>query len=498
MYLRRLVLLVLPTALAAACAPLGPNYQRPDVTPPPAHRDVRVTSDQARSLADMPWVDLFKEPELSALVREALDRNLDLRAALWRIEELRGRAALSNADLKPFVGGQVSTSASPTQSKVDNVYNAGLFFNWEIDFFGRLRRAAEASQAEYLATEWGTRAVMTSVVTDVAELYVSLRALDEQLAITRRTITSQEEWLVLVRKLERGGVASSAEVAQAQNQVSTTRAVQPEIERQIILLENALSVLVGRTPSSVLRASGPARMPVPPEVPAGLPSQLLERRPDIVQAELQLRVAVARIGVAVASKIPVPRIGLTSSFGRFGSDLGDYFGGGPKAENLFSFGPFLQIPIYDGGAGKARVQIAQAQAEQAAVVYKGTFLQSLREVADSLGTIEKVRQQIVENEARVQAAQEYLRLTDLRYRGGVSSYLEVLDAQRQLFAAEIDLADARRLQLVGAVQLYRALGGGWSDDELKRLAESNLSQLAPPTTQSTQSPPPPPTVPARQ
>jgi multidrug efflux system outer membrane protein len=223
-------------------------------------------------------------------------------------------------------------------------------------------------------------------------------------------------------------------------------------------------------------------MPVAPDVPVGLPSQLLERRPDIVQAEQVLRSAVAQIGVAVASKIPVPRIGLTSTFGRYGSDLGDYFGGGPKAENLFSFGPFLDIPLYDGGAGKARVKIAQAQAEQAALAYKGTFLQSLREVADALATIDRVRQQTVENEARVAAAREYLRLTDMRYRGGVSSYLEVLDAQRQLFSAEIDLADAHRLQLVGAVQLYRALGGGWSDDELKKLADDNPSQLPPPPT----------------
>jgi multidrug efflux system outer membrane protein len=459
---------------------LGPTYQRPTVTPAPAYRDVRVTPDQARSVADMPWVDLFKEPELSALVREALDRNLELRSALWRIEEFRGRAALSRADLRPFVGGQVTTSASPTQKEFDNVYNAGLFFNWEIDFFGRLRRSAEASQAAYLASEWGTRAVMTSVVTDVAELYVNLRSLDEQLDITRRTITSQEEWLTLVRKLDAGGVASGAEVAQALNQVATTRAVQPQIELQIVQLENALSILAGRAPAAVARARGPVAMPIPPEVPAGLPSQLLERRPDIVQAEQQLRAAVARIGVAVASKIPVPRIGLTSSFGRYGTDLGDYFSGGPKAENLFSFGPFLDIPLYDGGAGKARVRIAQAQAEQAAVAYKGTFLQSLREVADALATIDKVRQQIAENETRVKAAQEYLRLTDMRYRGGVSSYLEVLDAQRQLYGAEIDLADARRLQLVGAVQLYRALGGGWSDDELRKLADANSSQLPTP------------------
>jgi multidrug efflux system outer membrane protein len=475
------VLLLLP-ALAASSCMLGPNYQRPSVTPAPAYRDVTVTQGQARSIADMPWVDQFQEPELSALVREALDHNLELRSALFRVEEFRARAALSRADLKPFVGGQVTTGAGPTQSKFDNTYTAGLFFNWEIDFFGRVRRGSEAAQASLLATEWGTRAVMTSVVTDVAQLYVTLRALDEQLEITRRTVSSLEEWLVLVKKLDAGGVASGVDVAQATNQVAATRAVQPQIELRILQTENALSALVGRAPSKIARAAGPVARPIAPEVPVGLPSQLLERRPDIGQAEQALRSAVAQIGVAVASKIPVPRIGLTSTFGRYGTDLGDYFSGGPKAENLFSFGPFLDIPLFDAGAGKARVRIAQAQAEQAALAYKGTFLQSLREVADALATIDRVRQQITENEARVAAATEYLRLTDMRYRGGVSSYLEVLDAQRQLFGAEIDLADARRLQLVGAVQLYRALGGGWSDDELKRLADDNPTQLPPPPT----------------
>jgi multidrug efflux system outer membrane protein len=477
--IRRAAFLLIVPALTASSCMLGPNYQRPPTVAPAAFRDVRVTPDQARSIADMPWIDLFKEPELSALVREALDRNLELRAALFRIEEFRARAALSRADLKPVVGGEVSTAASPTQKKFDNAYTAGLFFNWEIDFFGRLRRGAEASQADYLATEWGTRAVMTSVVTDVAELYLNLRALDEQLDITRRTVASQEEWLALVRKLDQGGVASGVDVAQASNQVASTRAVQPAIERQILQLENALSVLVGREPGAVARATGTVTRPVAPEIPPGLPSQLLERRPDIVAAEQQLRAAVARIGIAVASKIPVPRIGLTSSFGRFGSDLSDFFSGGPRAENLFSFGPFLQIPLYDGGSGKARVRIAQAQAEQAAVAYKGTFLQSLREVADALATLDTVRQQVVENQARVNASSDYLRLTDMRYRGGVSSYLEVLDAQRQLFAAELDLADAHRLQWVGAVQLYRALGGGWSDEELKKLADGSKSALEP-------------------
>lgn len=470
---RRLVAFALLAAVgSSACAPMGPNYKRPTITPPAAYRSVTVTPDQAHSVADLPWTEMFNEPELTALIREAIDHNLDLMAALARVEEFRGRAALSRADLKPFVGGQFSTSGVPNRDDIDNSYSGSLFFNWEIDFFGRLRRGAEASAAELLATESGTRAVMSLIVTDVAQLYVTLRTFDEQLAIIQRTIKAQEESLSLVQKLAAGGVASGSEVQQALNQLATTRAALPRTERQMVQTENALSVLIGRSPSAIVRGTAASTLPTAPDIPVGLPSQLLERRPDIVGAEQQLHAAVARLGVAVASKIPIPRIGLTGSFGRVSTSLEDFFGaGGERGENVLSFGPFLDIPLYDGGAGSARVRVARAQAEQAALAYRNTILISLREVADALVTIQKIREEIADNEVRTEAAREYLRLTELRYRGGVVSYLEVLDAQRQLFAAETDLADTRGTQLLAVVQLYRALGGGWSNDELSKLAE---------------------------
>ena len=465
-------ILLVVAGLGTACAPLGPNYTRPTVTPPPAYRSVTVTPEQAQSIADLPWFEMFKDPTLSALIREAIDNGLDLRQAAARVEEFRGRAALAGSNLKPFVGGEFTTSGVGTGTKFDNAYSGTIFFNWEIDFFGRLRRASEAARADLLATEWGARATMSSLVTDVAQAYVDLRSLDEQRDIVVRTIASQEEWLALVRKLDQGGVASGTEVAQATLQVATTREQLPLVERQIVQVENLISVLVGRPPSAIQRDTvRVTSLPAAPDVPTGLPSQLLERRPDIVATERVLHAAVARLGVAVASRIPVPRIGLTGAFGRVGTSLEDFFGGGDKAEGLVSIGPFIQLPLYDGGAGNARVRIARAQAEQAAIDYRAVILQSFREVADALVTIQKVREQIAESEARKAAAAEYLRLTDLRYRGGVSSYLEVLDAQRQLFSAELDLADLKRVQLVSAVQLYRALGGGWSDDELKKLAE---------------------------
>ena len=465
---RRLyVFAVIAPLVAGGCAARGPNYQRPTVTPPAAFRGATVTAEQATSIADLPWFEMFREPELLALVREALDHNLDLRAAIARVEEFRGRAALAGADLKPSVSGSFATDAQPNTGTIDNVYTAGLFFNWEIDFFGRLRRASEAARAELLASEEGTRAAMSSVAAGVAQGYTTLRALDDQVEITRRNIQTQEASLELVKTQAAGGIATGAEVQQATTQLASTRAVLPLLERQLGQVENEVSVLLGRAPREVARGSGPTALPTAPEIPVGLPSQLLERRPDIRATEHQLHAAVARIGVALAEKIPIPRIGLTSSFGRISTSLGDLFGS--AGTNVFSLGGFIDVPLYDGGRGSAREKIARAQAEQAALDYRQVILQSFREVADALVTIDRIRQEIAENQVRVDASREYLRLTDLRYRGGVVSYLEVLDAQRQLFSAEIDLSESQLTQLLGVIDLYRALGGGWSDDEIGKL-----------------------------
>lgn len=469
--MRRLITLGLASTLLAAtgCAPLGPAYQRPAVSPPAQFRGLAVDAAQAGALGDLPWADLFQEPELAALVRDAVEHNLDLLAAAARVEEFRGRAALAGADLGPTLAGSFSTSPSPTGGKVDNAYTGGLFFNWEIDFFGRLRRTAEAARADLLATESGRRAVMATVVTSVTDLYVALRSLDEQAAILKRNIAIQENSLALVRRLDEGGVASGLEVQQALNQLSTTRAALPRVERQIVQVENALSVLAGRAPAAVARAGADRPLPALPTIPAGLPSTLLERRPDIVAAEQQLRAATARIGVALASKVPFPRIGLTTSLGRVSTSLDDFLGGGVKAQNVFSIGPFVDVPLYDGKRGNARVRIARAQAEQAALAYRSTVIQALREVADALAAGDTLVREIAEQRTSLDAAREYYRLTEMRYRGGVSSYLEVLDAQRQVLAAELALTNARTAQLSSAVALYRALGGGWSDQELARL-----------------------------
>jgi outer membrane protein, multidrug efflux system len=452
-------------ALASGCA-LGPNYRRPDITPPPAYRD--VTAPEARSLADAQWFELFAEPALNALIKEALDNNLDLRFAVARVEEFRARAGLARAQLGPTVDGVFQTSATP-KPDLDNSYLAGLVFNWEIDFFGRLRRGSEAARADLLASVGSARATMASLVSDVTQTWFTLRTLDEQAAIARRTIAAQEESLELVRTLMRGGLASGAEESQAINQLATTRAQLPRIERQQVQAENLLSVLLGRPPQAVQRAPLPEEFPVPPQIPVGLPSTLLERRPDIAAAEASLHAATARVGVAQANRIGIPLIGLTGTLGMVSTALTDLFTGDDTGEPLSAFGPFASALVVDSGRGKRGVEIARAQVTQAELAWRNTVLLSLREVADVLITLDRLREEIAQNEIRMTAAREYLRLTDLRFRGGVTSYLEVLDAQRQLFSAEIDLAESRRTVLLGYVELYRALGGGWSNDQLEKL-----------------------------
>lgn len=446
-------------ALAAGCA-LGPNYRRPQAAAPPAYRG--VTAAEARSLADTPWFELFAEPELNQLIRDALQSNLDLRLAAARVEEFRARAGLARSELGPTIGGAFETSAAPRQG-VDNSYFGGLVFNWEIDFFGRLRRGSEAARADLLASEWAARATMASLVSDVAQTWFTLRSLDEQAAIARRTITTQEQSLELVRVLMRGGLASGVEEAQAVNQLATTRAQLPAIERQQVQAENLLSVLLGRPPQRLEREAPAHASPVPPEIPAGLPSSLLERRPDVAAAEARLHAATARVGVAQASRIPVPSIGLTGTLGMVSTALRDLFTGDATGARVASLGPFASVPLFDSGRGKRGVEIARAQLDQAEIEWRNTVLLSLREVADALVTVDRVREEIAQNEVREKAAREYLRLTDLSYRGGVRSYLEVLDAQRQLFSAEIDVSQSRRALLLGFVELYRALGGGWSE-----------------------------------
>jgi multidrug efflux system outer membrane protein len=468
--IRRALLLLVAAALPAGCA-IGPDYERPDDVVPAEQYYGTLSTQDAESFADLDWIQAFNDPELTALVRTALDNNLDLQIAAARVEEYRGLARISRGALGPQLRGTGSTSPSPVGDE-DSTYSLGLALSWEIDLFGRLRRASEATRALLLASEDNARAVMATLVADVASTWIELRALDEEIAIIHRTIAAQESSLALVESQNRNGVASGTEVQQARSQLATTRAQLPLTEQLRVQAESLLRFLLGFPPDQVATGTLPAAFPAAPDIPVGLPAQLLSRRPDLRRLENELHSATAQIGVAEATRFPYLSIGLTSFFGLLSPELARIFDGNDPATELFSIGPFFDMPIYQSGIGQGNVDAARARARQAELAYRRGVLQSLREVSDSLSAQRRLEVFILHNVERVEASREVLRMQQMRYRAGVVSYLEVLDAERQLFAAETDLVRARRDRLAAYVLLYRALGGGWSQAEIDRLLAS--------------------------
>ena len=413
----------------------------------------------------------FNDPELVEWIRTAIERNLDLQIAAARVEEFRAQHRVARSALGPQISGTVSTAPS-TLGDEESSYSAGIGLRWEIDLFGRLRRSNEAARAQLLATEDAARGVMNSLVASVATTWFELRELDEEVQIISDTIKSQEESLALVQSLSRSGVASGAEEQQALGQLATTRAQLPLAEQRREQTENALRFLIGDPPDKIPRIGSPSTFYVPDDLPAGLPAQLLSRRPDVRQAENELHAATAQVGVAMGSRFPYLSLGVTSFFGIVSPELSHLFDGDDPAQDLFSVGPFAELPIFQSGGGQGGVDAARARVQQAELSYRRTVLQALREVSNALVSTDKVRAAISQNAIRTDASREVLRLQRMRYRAGVVSYLEVLDAERQLFSAEIDDARARLDALRAYVELYRALGGGWSEDELRRVIDA--------------------------
>jgi len=457
---------VLASTLGAAC--VGPNYERPDDLVTVEQYRAVLEPQAAESIADLPWASTFNDPELVEWIRTALERNLELQIAAERVEEFRAQHAIARSALGPQISGTMSTSPSSVGDE-DASYSAGIGLHWEIDLFGKLRRGNESARAQLLSTEDGARGVMNSLVASVATTWFELRELDEEVQIITDTIKSQEESLALVRALNRSGVASGTEEQQAIGQLATTRAQLPVAEQRREQTENTLRFLIGDPPDKIPRTGSPQTFYVPNDLPAGLPAQLLERRPDVRQAENELHAATAQIGVAMGSRFPYLSLGVTSFFGLVSPELSHLFDGNNPAQELFAIGPFADVPIFQSGRGQGNVDTARARALQAELVYRRTVLQALREVSNALVSTDKVREVIRQNAIRTEASREVLRLQRMRYRAGVVSYLEVLDAERQLFDAEIDDARARLDQVRAYVELYRALGGGWSEDEIKTL-----------------------------
>ena len=453
--------------LLASCA-LGPNYKRPVIETPATFRGAENAATANQSLADLQWFELFKDDVLTGLVTTALAENFEVRIAAERVLQARAAYGISRAERVPEVGVSADAVASrasqrgaargvPDGAETDVTYlQAGFSVGWEIDVWGRVRRLNEAARAQYLATEEGRRGVITTLIADVGETYLLLRALDLELEIARRTRDLATDSLRLTDTRRAGGVASALDVRQAEQLLFTTTGRIASLEREIAQAENALSLLLGRAPGEVLRGEPLEALEAPPLVPAGLPSDLLERRPDIRFAEQQLIAANAQIGVAKAEYFP--RISLTGFLGGQSRALTDLLGGPAR---LATAGVGAAAPVFDGGRRRAGVELAEAVQREALVRYQQTVFTAFRDVSDALAARTKIAEQREQQQRLVETLGEAARLATQRYQGGLDSYLPVLDAQRNLFEGELALAQLRQRELASVVQLYRALGGGW-------------------------------------
>jgi multidrug efflux system outer membrane protein len=454
---------ILASSLASGCA-VGPNYHKPALQTPSVYRDLNANADaqaQAASFADLPWWEVFRDPQLQDLIRTALKQNYDLRIATERINEARAQLAVTRSALFPQVqgNGDFSGGKEGTFHTTFNFLNLTADAAFQLDFFGRLRRATESARAQMLATEEGQRTVTLTLVSDVASAYFTLLQLDLQLQITKDTVETQEGSVKLTSLRLDHGVATRLDVLQAQQVLDTANAQIPDLERQIGQTEDAISILIGNYPAPVPRGLKLEDQPMPPEVPAGLPSSLLQRRPDIRQAEQNLISANAQIGVAKAAFFP--QISLTGSgggtFGRssaFTSLLTSQVG-------TWSYGANVTQPIFTGGALRGNLHGAESAHEQALLAYRQSIQHAFGDVSDALIGYQKLHGVRVQQELVVADLAESVRLSIMRYRGGTTTYLEVLDGQRSLFSAELTLAQARGNEYLSVVQLYRVLGGGW-------------------------------------
>lgn len=451
---------VVSAAVLGACT-MGPDYSRPAVELPAQHRF--ASAGEAQSIADLAWWQLFRDPALVTLIEIALRENLDVHTAAARVREAHTQVGSAYAPALPSasVGTQSNAAArNPGESNRTNIIT-GLFLSWELDLWGRYARATEAARANLLASEEARNAVIASLVASVALRYLELQALRETRAITERNIGLQRDSLRLTELLARQGIQTDADLRQAQSQVATTESRLPGLDRQIAQSEHALNVLLGRGPAAIETSAGSHALALAPGVPAGVPAQLLERRPDLRQAEQQLVAANANVGVARAQFFP--RITLTGTFGRLSTALSDVLQGG--SADVRSPGINALQTLFAGGAIKANHEASLARLEQAVLAYRKSIVVALQETADGLVAYDRYGSEIDANEERARLARESLRLADLRYRGGVASYFEVLDTQRQLLSAETDLVNSRLNRNVSAVQLYKSLGGGWQEPD---------------------------------
>jgi multidrug efflux system outer membrane protein len=444
---------------------VGPDYSRPPVLIPDNFRGI-VGAPTAESFADLPWFDVFRDPVLQELVREALQNNYDLRVAAARVEEARAQIGIARSFLFPqfdFNGGgnaqQASRVADPPQpfgSRNFQNWLLGFGLAWEIDVFGRIRRETEAATAVFFASEQAQRAVLITLVADVAQSYFTLRELDLELEIAQRTVQVNDETVRFYQTRLEGGVSNRLELDTAISNRSRTASTIPELERQIAIQENQINLLLGRNPGPIPRGTALTDQYSPPTIPAGLPSALLERRPDIKAAEDLLAANNANVGAAKA--LFFPNFSLTAAFGGASHNLSNI---ADRRAAIWSVSGGVLQPIFQGWRITSNYEAAKARFEQAVAQYQRSAQNGFREVADALVTIEKLEGVRAELEVGVRALQDATSLARLRYDTGLANYLEILIADQQLFDQELLLARARGGQLNSVVQLYRTLGGGW-------------------------------------
>jgi NodT family efflux transporter outer membrane factor (OMF) lipoprotein len=458
--------IVAALALTLTGCALGPNYHRPQVAVPDQFRNAPAPAGPS-SIADTKWFDLFHDDTLKQLVTTALANNFDLRIAAERVLEARAQYGITHAGLFPTLDAQGQFTASrtsslgsfnfiPKGSNLSTSYTqAALSFSWEIDLWGRIRRLSEAARAQYLASEEARHGVTISLISDVMNNYFTLREHDLELEIGQQTRVIATDNLRLINLRHDRGAANGLEVHQAEQFLYTAEAEIASVQRAIGETEDAIGLLLGNAPGDVPRGKKLEEITSAPELPAGLPSSLLDRRPDIRQAEENLVAANAQIGAARA--LFFPQLSLTGLYGSQSRSLSDMFTGPARLANI---GPSATLPIFRP-ALRSNLQLTEAQKREVLVTYQKTIYGALREVSDALVAHDRTREQRMAEEKLVAALSESVRLSNLRYQGGLDSYLQVLDAERNLFGVQLTLAQLRLLELESVVQLYRALGGGW-------------------------------------
>ena len=449
--------------LLAGCM-VGPDYKRPPVEAPGVYRgDSQSPVASSGSLGEEKWWEVFQDPVLQELIRTALEQNYDVRIAASRVLQAQAQLGITRANQFPTVsaGTQVFSEGNPKISSAFPSYdaNAGevdLAVVWNLDFWGKYRRQTEAARASLLASQWGHSAVLSTVVSSVASTYFSLRELDLALDVSKKTLAARQDSLRLTSVLAKSGSASALDVRQSEQLVYTAAETIPDLERQIALQENSLSILLGRNPGPIPRGRQLTEQPNPPEIPVGLPSELLERRPDIREAEATLVAANAQIGVAKAAYFP--SISLTGTAGYESFALNNLF---THSQRVWNGAASISQPVFAGGALRAGMRLAEAQEQEMLLTYQQTIMNAFQEVSNSLVAYQKGREFREQQELLTAAAKDADRLSKILYQYGGASYLQVLISENNDLSAELNLAQAQLNERLALVQLYNALGGGW-------------------------------------